>query len=304
MNITVLGCGAMGQLWLTMLLKQGHQVQGWLRVQQPTFLTHVQMLNGMVITQEIITNSVEFLQQSDLLLVTLKAWQVSDAVRHLSPFLPTACPILLLHNGMGTTDELRLLPHPLIIGVTTQAAYRKGNAAIHVASGITHIGPATSTASGYSFLADLLHDALPDVAWHDSIIASAWKKLAVNCVINPLTAGYGCSNGELHRYANEVAAITGEVAEVMTREGHHTTHEDLLAWVWQIIDSTSANISSMFQDIRAMRRTEIDYITGFLLRRARARGVAVPENSQLFALIKNKENHYKRIGTGMPSSWN
>lgn len=35
MKITVLGCGALGQLWLTALCKQGHDVQGWLRVPQP-----------------------------------------------------------------------------------------------------------------------------------------------------------------------------------------------------------------------------------------------------------------------------
>ena len=35
MKITVLGCGALGQLWLTALCKHGHEVQGWLRVPQP-----------------------------------------------------------------------------------------------------------------------------------------------------------------------------------------------------------------------------------------------------------------------------
>lgn len=35
MKITVLGCGALGQLWLTTLCKHGHEVQGWLRVPQP-----------------------------------------------------------------------------------------------------------------------------------------------------------------------------------------------------------------------------------------------------------------------------
>ncbi|VUC89211.1 2-dehydropantoate 2-reductase [Salmonella sp. NCTC 11881] len=35
MKITVLGCGALGQLWLSALCKHGHDVQGWLRVPQP-----------------------------------------------------------------------------------------------------------------------------------------------------------------------------------------------------------------------------------------------------------------------------
>ncbi|WP_411755575.1 2-dehydropantoate 2-reductase N-terminal domain-containing protein, partial [Serratia sp. (in: enterobacteria)] len=35
MKITILGCGALGQLWLAKLYQQGHDVQGWLRVPQP-----------------------------------------------------------------------------------------------------------------------------------------------------------------------------------------------------------------------------------------------------------------------------
>ncbi|MDI5568754.1 hypothetical protein MJI47_30435, partial [Salmonella enterica subsp. enterica serovar Kentucky] len=46
--------------------------------------------------------------------------------------------------------------------------------------------------------------------------------------------------------------------------------------------------SSMLQDVRAMRHTEIDYITGYLLKRARVHGLAVPENSRLFEMGEYK----------------
>ena len=80
MKITVLGCGALGQLWLASLFKQGHEVQGWLRVSQP--FCHVNLVEtvGSVFNQTLIANDPDFLANSDLLLVTLKAWQVSGAV--------------------------------------------------------------------------------------------------------------------------------------------------------------------------------------------------------------------------------
>ena len=59
----------------------------------------------------------------------------------------------------------------------------------------------------------------------------------------------------------------------------------------------------MLQDILAQRHTEIDYITGFLLKRARAHGIAVPENTRLFELVKRKENEYERVGTDLPRPW-
>ncbi len=98
-----------------------------------------------------------------------------------------------------------------------------------------------------------------------------WRKLAVNCVINPLTALWNCPNGELRHHTDEINAICEEVAAVIEREGYHTSADDLRYYVEQVIDSTAENISSMLQDVRAMRHTEIDYITGYLLKRARVR---------------------------------
>lgn len=303
MKITVLGCGALGQLWLAALCKRGHEVQGWLRVAQPYCSVNVIDEDGSVFNESLTANDPDFLAQSDLLLVTLKAWQVSDAVKSLASILPTTTPVLLIHNGMGTVEELKAIPQPLLMGITTHAARRDGNIIIHVASGTTHIGPARQQDGDYSYLADTLQEVLPDVAWHNTIRPQLWRKLAVNCVINPLTALWNCPNGELLAHPVLTETICNEVAAVMEREGHHTSADDLLYYVNQVIENTAQNVSSMLQDVRAQRRTEADYITGYLLRRARAHGIAVPENTRLYEQIKRKESEYERIGTDMPRPW-
>ncbi|OMP96360.1 2-dehydropantoate 2-reductase [Raoultella terrigena] len=303
MKVTVLGCGALGQLWLTALCKHGHEVQGWLRVPQPFCSVNLVESDGSIFNESLTANDPDFLASSDLLLVTLKAWQVSTAVKNLAERLPATSPILLIHNGMGTIDELKGVTQPLLLASTTQAARRDGNVIVHVANGTTHIGPAKGYPQDYSALADTLQNVLPDVAWHNNIQPALWSKLAVNCVINPLTALRNCKNGDLRDAAAEVETICREVAAVMEREGIHTSPENLLFYVHQIIESTAENISSMLQDIRAQRHTEIDYITGFLLKRARAHGLAVPENARMFELVKRKENEYERVGTDLPRPW-
>jgi len=303
MRITVLGCGALGQLWLTALCKQGHEVQGWLRIPQPYCSVNLVEDDGTIFNESLTANDPDFLARSDLLLVTLKAWQVSDAVKGLASSLSPTTPVLLLHNGMGTVEELKSLPNPLLMGTTTHAARRDGNVIIHVASGITHIGPARAQDGEFSYLADTLQMALPDVAWHNTIRPALWRKLAVNCVINPLTALRDCKNGDLRDAPEEIEQIAREVAAVIEREGHHISADDLIAYVHQVIESTAENISSMLQDVRAMRHTECDYITGYLLRRARAHGIAVPENARLFDLIKRKESEYERISSDMSRPW-
>ncbi|VYT85532.1 2-dehydropantoate 2-reductase [Metakosakonia massiliensis] len=303
MKITVLGCGALGQLWLTALCKHGHEVQGWLRIAQPFCSVNLVEEDGSIFNESLTANDPEFLASSDLLLVTLKAWQVSDAVKTLCATLPASTPILLIHNGMGTIDELKSLPQPLLIGTTTHAARRDGNVIVHVASGITHIGPARQQDGDFSYLADSLQEVLPDVAWHNTIHPALWRKLAVNCVINPLTALHNCKNGELRDFPAEIRLITQEVAAVIEREGYHISVEDLLDYIYQVIDNTADNVSSMLQDIRALRHTECDYITGYLLRRARAHGIAAPENARLFDLVKRKESEYERLGSGLSRPW-
>lgn len=305
MKITVLGCGALGQIWLAALEQQGHEVQGWLRVPQPYCSVNVIDLQGSTLNRTFIANDPAFLAQSDLLLVTLKAWQVSEAVKNLQFILPENCPILLLHNGMGTVDELKSLRQPLLRGVTTHAAKHDGTVIVHVAAGITHIGPISAAATAMSELAETLHAALPDVAWHNNVASAAWQKLAVNCVINPLTVFYNCTNGELAEHPDVVEALSNEVAEVMEREGQHISREWLIDYVMDVIRSTAGNTSSMLQDIRAQRRTEVDYINGYVIRRARAQGLMTPENNRLYEFIKRKEQEYdrERISAGLPGTW-
>ncbi|MBS2140369.1 hypothetical protein KCA24_24455, partial [Escherichia coli] len=61
--------------------------------------------------------------------------------------------------------------------------------------------------------------------------------------------------------------------------------------------------SQLVEVIRALRHTEIALINGFHLRPADAHGIAVPENTRLFEMVKRKESEYERIGTGLPRPW-
>ncbi|PKH21336.1 2-dehydropantoate 2-reductase [Enterobacterales bacterium CwR94] len=303
MKITVLGCGALGQVWLAALEQQGHEVQGWLRVPQPFCAVNVMTPEGNVINTSLTANDPHFLADTELLLVTLKAWQVAGAVPALASQLPAECPILLLHNGMGTLYELADIRQPLLQGITTHAARHDRTLIYHVAHGMTHIGPGTQTAIDFSALAAVLQQALHDVAWHNDLTNVAWQKLAVNCVINPLTVLHDCPNGGLLDYPEAVEAVCSEVAQVMMRQG--LPADNLLDYVHAVIRATAENTSSMLQDIQAQRRTEIDYITGYLIRRARGMGINTPENSRLYDIVKRKEHNYEheRVSSGLPGTW-
>lgn len=144
------------------------------------------------------------------------------------------------------------------------------------------------------------------------------RKLAVNAVINPLTALLDCRNGELFEYsqARELSArICDEVAQVFTAQmlvetkswlqdlqadGVDTssiqkptfpsslTSEALQEEVLRVAAITRQNISSTLQDVRRGRNTEIDFINGYLVDVGREHGVKTPVNSALANLIQLK----------------
>ncbi|MEG2042790.1 MAG: 2-dehydropantoate 2-reductase N-terminal domain-containing protein, partial [Hafnia sp.] len=119
MKITVLGCGALGQLWLSALEQAGHDVQGWLRVPQPYCPVNIIQLNGQSYNKNLAANDPLHLAESQILLVTLKAWQVYNGLVPLLAKIPPHCRIILLHNGMGSQDEFpNLIEQPLFQGVT------------------------------------------------------------------------------------------------------------------------------------------------------------------------------------------
>ncbi|MDX7987927.1 2-dehydropantoate 2-reductase [Xenorhabdus sp. 12] len=301
MKITVLGCGAIGKLWLAALSQQNHDTQAWLKIPHPFITVQVESAKG-VFNRQLPANDEQFLAESELLLVCLKAWQVSDAINHLAGKLSPHCPILLLHNGMGSQEEFFPLPNPMLVGVTTHGAYQENGIVYHKSQGMTHIGAVTSNAYKFNYLADILHQALPDVAWHNEIHSICWMKLAVNCVINPLTVMYDCKNGDLKHHRAKIQALCDEIHEVMEFDGIHTTKQTLLESVMNVIEQTSENYSSMLQDIRTQRHTEIDYITGFLLHRARIHGLQARENAKIYQYIKSKEEEYERLSTHLLGS--
>ena len=129
----------------------------------------------------------------------------------------------------------------------------------------------------------------------DDIEHEMWRKLAVNCTINALTAVHGCPNGALLEpgaAGDEFAALCAETATVLEALGQHALAAELPATAAEVARRTATNRSSMLQDALARRRTEIDYINGFLCRRAEAADIPCHFNRALWKRIRALEQGY------------
>ena len=243
-----------------------------------------------------------------LIIVCVKAYQVVEALTPLLPLLSDDCHILLLHNGMGPHLEVAALlglnadeqsgrkPHcqrGLSLGTTSQGALKLSRWHVRqTGRGLSQFGDYLGKPLDSAVKSQLL-SAIPNSQWCDDIVTSLWQKLAVNAVINPLTAIHRCQNGALAQpvYAATIEAILDELHTIATLDGIKLEKSVLHTRVEQVIELTSSNFSSMYQDVTHKRLTEIAYINGYLLARAQAHGLSLDINASLVEKIKNLESH-------------
>ena len=138
-----------------------------------------------------------------------------------------------------------------------------------------------------SRLKNLLNSAMPKVLFHENIMEKQWIKLAINCVINPITALNNIDNGEVlaDKYSSDIEKILREIITVATACGINLIYDELIVLVKTVAKNTGKNCSSMRSDILNKQKTEVDYINGYIHKLGLEFNIATPENSNLWQQI-------------------
>ncbi len=297
MQWTILGAGAIGALFATQLKRIGEQVSLLdSRIKQAASRSiTLTTLNDESTTASFQYESDLSLRNTDYLLVTTKVWQVIPALSPLVGKLSPTCTIILLHNGMGTAEwvQAQFPDNPLVAGVTSAGAYKKAADHVrHTGFGESWFGALNAKAVSEQQIIPVIENALGHAGWSESIQERQWQKLVINAVINPLTAALNQPNGALQTETSLVQNLCQEVAPLLAREGIHQTSAQLFTTVMSVVERTAQNYSSMQQDVQHHRPTEIDFITGYLLKQADKYQLDLPEHRALYLRIKALEKTY------------
>jgi 2-dehydropantoate 2-reductase len=216
------------------------------------------------------------------LLVACKAYDAEEATAALAPRLAAGAEIILLQNGLGSQEAVaaRLPRARCVFASSTEGAFREGDfRVVYAGRGHTWLGVQGERRTP-EWLEDLQAADIPHQWTHD-ILAKLWRKLALNCAINPLTVLHDCRNGGLRDWPQEVAGLCAELAELLRQAGQPEAAEDLHAEVLRVIDGTAANYSSMYQDVAQGRRTEIAYLLGHACAQAERLQLRLPRLDDL-----------------------
>ncbi len=298
----ILGAGAIGCLWAAHLGLAGHSVTLICRNRQR--LAAFNRLAAITLAENNRQLSVpvwaETADSSDSvinnLLVCTKSPDALSAVQSIDHRLTDTSVLVLLMNGLGAQQQISeaFRDYSLICATTTDGAYLRAPFEVfHAGAGETHFGLLDSQNSNTNCQANLSsHFGKLGLKthWDSNIYPRMLHKLAVNAVINPLTAIHHCSNGEILEGTDRISMIV-QLCEEITPIITALTPDypfNLYDQVISIAQATGSNYSSMYQDIAAGRTTEIDYINGYLCQQARQLSLPTPLNQQLIRQIKTR----------------
>jgi len=233
---------------------------------------------------------------ADLVLVMVKAQHTRRVAAGLAPLLGPQTVVLTLQNGLGAAQVLaeHVAPRRILVGVTAQGATLLGPGEVrHGGSGESVLGAhCPSGADPDSAVQALSRAGLPARAVADPWPA-VWRKLAINCGINPIAALTGVLNGQIPEIPEASALLADavrEAAAVARAAGAELGDpEALVRQVLDVARATGANRASMGQDVDARRSTEIDFINGAVAQEGERLRVPTPVNRTLTRLVKSLE---------------
>jgi 2-dehydropantoate 2-reductase len=295
----VLGAGSLGSLWAVRLARAGVPVQLILRDQAR--LAAYQLAGGLTLIdngqrhlQPIAAQTLDTEQPIQRLLLTCKAYDALDAIRALAPRLSASSEVILLQNGLGSQQQVAELLAPIrcIFASSTEGAFRQSDfCVVFAGAGHTWLGDPCNAAPP-TWLSALTRAGISH-QWTAAILSQLWRKLAINCAINPLTVLHDCRNGELRNCPSEVSQLCHELTQLLHACGQAQAANELHHEVLRIIDATAANYSSMQQDVSRQQRTEISYLLGYACAEANRQQVQLP---YLQALHTRLSEHLRARG--------
>ncbi|MDU0114508.1 2-dehydropantoate 2-reductase [Psychrosphaera aquimarina] len=229
------------------------------------------------------------------LIVPLKAYDIVPFLTQVKPFLAENAAIVLCHNGLGTIElatELITDNMDLFFCTTNNGLYKNEQGVFQAGLGeslwshVAGLQPEKLTNNDFTSL-------LGSANMVNNLQQVLWQKLVINCAINPLTAINKIKNGALDQdvYRSSIANIVNETLAVGQAIGVELKHDQLINRVYQVIQATANNYSSMYQDVHAHKKTEIDFITGHVVKLGKELGIPTPTSNLIYEQLKTLYNN-------------
>jgi len=297
-----MGAGAVGCYYGGMLARAGHAVT---LIGRPRHVEAMRRDGLLMETQAFrahipleASTEASAVKGASLVLFCVKSTDTERAAAEIAPHLDRDALVLSLQNGVDNVARLKaVLPQEVSPAVVYVASEMAGPGHVrHHGGGELVVAP-TAASDG---LVTLFGDAGVPVRISDNVAGALWVKLIQNCAYNALSAITQMPYARLVRGEGVEAAMRDVVDEcrAVARAEGVTLPGDIWEAVQRIHRTMPSQLSSTAQDLARGRRTEIDHLNGYVVRKGEALGIATPVNRVLHALVKLLEGRSEIATTG------
>jgi len=241
------------------------------------------------------------LPEPELVIVACKGTDLEALAARVAGHWPDAT-FMTVQNGIGADEVLgRHGAWKLLTSVTFMSGTRRSDTHVeYVLDTATWIGPARGTTPDDArAAAQLIASSGLKAEAFDDLRPAQWSKLIFNATVNTVAALTGLPH-DRHFASLAAPADLGFLVRDLMDEGKAVAaaagvalREDPWEMNVHATQRGSAHYPSMLEDVEAHRRTEIDMITGALVREAHRLGVPVPLHETMERLIKAKEESWQ-----------
>lgn len=290
MKIAVMGAGAVGCYYGGMLARAGHAVT---LIGRPQHVEAVRR-DGLLLDTQSFRTHVPMQASTDasavagagLVLFCVKSTDTGSAAMEIRPHLMPDALVITLQNGVDNAERLQaLVPQEVAAAVVYVATEMAGPGHVkHHGRGELVIAPSKSSEQ----VAALLVEAGVPTQISDNVVGSLWAKLILNCAYNALSAISQLPYGRVVQGVGVDAVMRDVVQECLAvaRASGVTVPGDTWQAVERIAQTMPSQFSSTAQDLARGKRSEIDHLNGYVMRKGDALGVPAPVNRTLYTLVK------------------
>lgn len=305
MKIAVTGAGAMGSLFGGRLAMAGNDVT-MIAVSPATIETINR--DGIVLDDEAGRHVIpvkakraeDMGEKPELIMLFTKTLSSRAALEGAKHYIGEDTYILTLQNGLGNIELISeyVGRDKIIAGVTNYASDSKGPGKISSA-GSGYVKIMTADLRRSEFL-DKVYRTLSDAGFHTSITediyTAIWEKAGFNAAINAVTAvcRVPCGGvGSVEEGRRLAAKIAEETAMVANAYGVKASAGSIIRNLENSYIAHKDHFTSMAQDVQKKKKTEVEFINGGIVKKAREKGIEVPYTEAVYDLLRIIEDTYE-----------
>ncbi len=297
MRILMVGAGSVGGFIGAHLAHVGEDISFLLRPKtykaiQANGLTLETQDNSITVHPKITTDPSN-LPSPDVIMLGVKCYDLDETIEQLRPIIKSDTVILTFQNGVNSEERLNsaFQGNHVVAGViyVYTKIIRPGLIA-HLARGNITIGEESGKTDTprIQALKNIFSKTPIPCKVTNNIAKVKWEKMCWNVVFNPLTVLLNDNVAKALDHDTTLSLIrsivqeTVLVAEKFGVKLSHRTPDNVISATQEI----RSIHTSMFDDWKAGRKTEIEYLNGYLVHHAHRFGIQIPVNETLYRLIK------------------